>query len=561
MKNKILVYSLLVVSCMFLLSAVSLAEIPRTINVQGRVSDKGIPISDGKYQMSVDFTDKDGNTIADGTEKIFNDKEIKNGMFNLQINLTGANDWQLKFDKPYWVLVELPNLGLKFLQPLTSVPYALNADSLGGLPATSYATKDASGKIIGASGDFVKKSGDDMSGVLGISAKDETAALRVTDDRTTITPPWFGIPFGAIAAKGDGTVGLSAYSKNNMGIYAKSDSKAGIFGVGKEAGVHGEKSNDVFGELGTARYFAGVYPPMGVFGTSTDIGIYGSVGESSKATTLSGKKIPSIGVAGWSPDGRGVSGGSSTGSGVYGSSWYEFPDTSLWVNNKDYAAGGYFEAQKGFGVIGTSFSNNGGNGGGVLGRSLDTNDVVSGFFAKNFGVAGISNKGNGVFGVSSMNDGIYGYSHDKNHAGVYATNAAATGNAIKADGKVQIGSTKDQYYADVVLEINKGKIQIDNESKTTTVGPAAYSIHNVEINKIVGKVTLNASNSNSYNGVTVTNGYVKKDSIILLTIFDSSFSPASAHDQALVITKQYDGGFEVVFRSKPIGGFNFLVIN
>ncbi|MBI5701427.1 hypothetical protein HZC34_06265 [Candidatus Saganbacteria bacterium] len=616
MKKLILFLALCSAFC-FLLSAVLFADVPRTINIQGRLTQKdGAPIKDGHYDFTFFLVDENNNfmsTILNGINPIVNNTNKqtltidKNGIFNAILEF----DPTFSFDPAVYQIkkiVLVSNViidpgqpkGVGFAQDITAVPYAINAanaDKIGG--KTFDEALKASGVSVGGGGVVNEKFdhlyvGDQNKNHITMVPQGNSLAIYAKGNYVGINAVGYSFggtfeadPVKGVGVSGAGGIGVQGIGAtyaggifygpnigvfgalssgpqngnnygvlgvtsiaagkylpgtiNSYGVAGVSDTGTGVFGKSDQwiaidaktnstkvevAAVHGEASNfKVFGELGVSRYFAGVNPPMGVFGTSTDIGVYGSVGDSTKVTTLSTKNIPSIGVAGWSPDGRGVSGGSSSGTGVFGVSQdglggkFESKSSDGIHASGIYGVYGLSTSKDGIGIYGANV-----NGIGVRGWSSTS---IGGKFesVNDAGISGYSMKSNGVHGISDQSYGVYGISKSDLTAGVRAQNQNG-GPALFVDGPIQMPA---------------GNASVTSGSPTAT------------INKAVGRVNISGT---SQFDVTVNNSYVHKDSIILLTIINSN----SNYDQAVTIKNQVNGAFTVGFRSIT-QGFNFLVIN
>jgi len=198
-----------------------------------------------------------------------------------------------------------------------------------------------------------------------------------------------------------------------------------------------------------------------------------------------------IGVYGYSKGGSGVF-GSSEASGLGLAGVFGFNTSASGIGVSGFSIGG-------MGVLGISGAP---SMAGVVGLNNVSGGIgVFGSATNGSGVYGSSTNNNGVYGVSTNNDGIYGKSSVSGKAGVYGENTqgyGVVGNGTDAGGFFTS-------YNDAI-EIQSGRIKIQN--KGTGVGSQQYRNY-----VAAGTVEV----ADGVNEVTVYNGYVANDSIILLT--------------------------------------------
>lgn len=129
-----------IVLVIILLTAPIYASIPRLITYQARLTDAatGEPLI-GTHSLTFKiFNSPTGGTLLWSESKVA--EADSNGV--LSTLLGDSQPLTLEFDHPYWLEIEVDGEALSPRRPLTAVPYAfhaLNADSLGGLEASSYA--------------------------------------------------------------------------------------------------------------------------------------------------------------------------------------------------------------------------------------------------------------------------------------------------------------------------------------------------------------------------------------------------------------------------------------
>ncbi len=128
---------IILVLCLVGIASWVWAEVPKTINYQGRLTDiSGNPVTDASYSVVVRLYDS--STAVEGAS-IWSDLfsvTTKNGYFNIVLGSGTAFSVAVDFNKPYWVGVKVgSDSEMTPRQPLNSVPYALN------VPNKSIATE------------------------------------------------------------------------------------------------------------------------------------------------------------------------------------------------------------------------------------------------------------------------------------------------------------------------------------------------------------------------------------------------------------------------------------
>jgi len=135
MKNSIILFTVLIL----FITNLAYAEIPHTINYQGKATDASDKPLDGEYDLTFRiYTDETegGQEDAIWTETHLN-TDITKGVFSILLGSvdTENNPLNITFDKPYWISVEIQEPGAKTgnelpRQPITSVGYANAAETL-----------------------------------------------------------------------------------------------------------------------------------------------------------------------------------------------------------------------------------------------------------------------------------------------------------------------------------------------------------------------------------------------------------------------------------------------
>jgi len=117
-----------------LLTVNSFAEIPRTINYQGRLTDStGKPLRDDKYKITFRLYETSGGGTAAWTEvhdpATGTGVDVERGIFNVLIGGTTTGGISLDFDKQYWLGIQVgSDTEMRPLQQLGSSAYAIRAD-------------------------------------------------------------------------------------------------------------------------------------------------------------------------------------------------------------------------------------------------------------------------------------------------------------------------------------------------------------------------------------------------------------------------------------------------
>jgi hypothetical protein len=356
---------------------------------------------------------------------------------------------------------------------LTSVPYSLkavDAETLGGLPASAYALAGTVNRI--------PPGGDTAEVAARVANPVHTAATPTPQQTGSGTTNYITIWTAAttlgnskLYQAANGNVGLGtttptarfmaiATSATGIGVLGDASSATGAtFGVtGKAAsstgtGVSGQAvatSGVNFGVSGTTASPAGIgvsgvnsaatgtaYGASGTSASTTGIGVLG------QATSASGANFGMYGAT-ISPTGIGVEGNATSGTGVAGVSsgaaGYGVYGANAATTGNAFGVFGATASPAGYAVFGSNAATTG-PAYGVYGATTSTAGVGSLGIATAssgtvYGVYGstLSPAGTGVYGTATSGAGVAGGSSGSAGYGVYGVNNASSGNAIGVYG-------------------------------------------------------------------------------------------------------------------------------
>ncbi|OIO88291.1 MAG: hypothetical protein AUK03_16590 [Anaerolineae bacterium CG2_30_64_16] len=429
-----------------------------TITFQGQLTDSAGNPLDGAYDMRFTIYDAEtGGSAAWGAETQIG-VQVANGLFVVQLGSVIPLGATVFDGGDRWLQIEVWNgAAWEALTPrlvFGSAAYAINAQSVEGLSA----------------GLFVRKSGDDMTGALGVS----------------VGAAGSGAIHAENTASADGSTGIagvsSAASGSTNGGYFESQSINGVGVVGSVSatygatiGVYGEtgsSSDEAVGVYGLASRSSGkTYGVMGETASSGSeaSGVYGLANASSGETNggyFESKSSAGIGVQGIASanGGKGTVGvigvtmgnqpgglfGEATPMGVYGvaqsASGVTYGVEGLTWSNTDAAAGVHgltvADSGKTYGVLGETFSS-GSEASGVYGLAhASKGDTYGGYFesksSAGIGVLSIASASGGegtigVVGVTKGNQpgGLFG---EATPVGVYGVAESASGVTYGVEG-------------------------------------------------------------------------------------------------------------------------------
>jgi len=264
---------------------------------QGRLTDGGNP-ANGNYDLQFQLFDALSTGAQQGATLVRNPVTASAGIFTVTLdfgaNVFGGADRYLEIGvRPAGTSSAYTVLAPR--QPITSTPYAiqtLNAQQLGGLPASRYVASDASGNVgIGTSSPLSKLT--IQGNGYGFTQTNGTVTLGSFISSAAGGSGWFGTksnhPLNFFT--NDGLPQMTLDTSGNVGIGTTTPTSK-LFVLSSAPGT-----SAVYGESATGR---------GVWGKSTSSrGVYG------ESSSLEG-------VYGISISGAGVSGASTSNSGVYG---------------------------------------------------------------------------------------------------------------------------------------------------------------------------------------------------------------------------------------------------
>lgn len=188
----------LLVLAVFVFTSSSLADIPKVINYQGKVTDSGgTPVPDGNYQMRFRVMDAPagGTTLWDSG---FQTVPVSGGVFNVLLGESPQPALDIEFAEDYWLLVTFEGTNQTPRQQFASAGYAYMASGL--VPGTQV-----SGAV--TSGNF--------------------AAIYCYNTATSGTN--YGVYGRSSSTSGRGVYGYaSATSGTNYGIHGRSNSTSGM---------------------------------------------------------------------------------------------------------------------------------------------------------------------------------------------------------------------------------------------------------------------------------------------------------------------------------------------
>jgi len=112
-----------------ILAVVVFADIPRTINYQGKITDPGGVAIDGATNVEFRLFD-----VASGGAALWSESHtgvsVVKGLFDVVLGETTPFPAGLSFTEPYWVEIVVESEVLSPRQPLSSVPYAMRAGAI-----------------------------------------------------------------------------------------------------------------------------------------------------------------------------------------------------------------------------------------------------------------------------------------------------------------------------------------------------------------------------------------------------------------------------------------------
>ncbi len=212
------------IAVLLALSWTAYAQVPRTISMQGVLSDaQGNLISDGNHQLSLKLFEAatGGNPIFTETQTV----PVVNGIFNAIIGSVTLLPPSLAFDRAYFLGVNVDGgTELSPRTPLTAVPYAIRAASADVAQALSPTASGAVRSVNGQAGELtiqgaggttvtnngaaftISSTGSGGTGIQGVQNTDGTIAVQ--DPSGPVAT--IGIADGAVSARKINPSGASA---------------------------------------------------------------------------------------------------------------------------------------------------------------------------------------------------------------------------------------------------------------------------------------------------------------------------------------------------------------
>lgn len=123
----------------------AVAQVPRNVSYQGVIINEGQPAT-GVFKVTVNYYTSTSNTPL--FSETFTGVQVNNGVFDLILgSSSGGFPASMTFAEPYFIGVQVNDgAELQPRTPMLSVPYAINAASVGGFTASS--TPQAGGLLV-----------------------------------------------------------------------------------------------------------------------------------------------------------------------------------------------------------------------------------------------------------------------------------------------------------------------------------------------------------------------------------------------------------------------------
>ena len=273
---------LVLIICIILIFSTSMADIPKILNYQGRVTDSGgSPIADGDYTMTFAIYD-----AASGGTSLWSSGDVtvtvSNSVFSVFLGESPQPSLDLDFSMDYWIEITIEGDLQSPRTRLGSAGYAFMASGL--VPGTEVIGPVTGGICSALVGTNTATTGYTF-GVGGES--NSTLGVGVGGNNTATTGTTYGVwgssasiggtgVFGVVSSMTGSTYGLSgmSFSTSGTGVYGYAIATAGnTYGV---QGLSGSSAGK--GVYGYASATAG--NTFGVYGTSLSsagVGVYGEV--------------------------------------------------------------------------------------------------------------------------------------------------------------------------------------------------------------------------------------------------------------------------------------------
>ncbi len=209
------------------LSHPSLADIPKVISYQGKVTDSGgTPVADGSYLMRFRiYNAATGGTLRwdGGTRWI----SVTSGVFNVLLGESPQPSINLPFDEDYWLLVTFDGDDQTPRQRLASSGYAYMASMASGLvPGTEVSGSVPAGV---------------MAAIKGTNTATNLEIAGVSGSAPTLTGfTTYGVFGQSASTAGHGVFGFASCTYGvNHGVYGQSRSTDGVGVYGRASATTG----------------------------------------------------------------------------------------------------------------------------------------------------------------------------------------------------------------------------------------------------------------------------------------------------------------------------------
>ena len=380
------------------IGTVALADIPKTINFQGKLTSiKGVPVA-SPVNLTVKVYDGSGIMLFSETHV---GVAVTNGIFNVLIGskTVGGVPSTVFSAAGRSVGIAVGADGeMTPRQPLTAVPYAYVAETAQTFEVPQDIAVTSTSTLLNVTnegtGMAIRGAGEDGTGVFGYSFYGNgVGAYSATNHAVYASSDGNAGVYGAsMAAGGKGVIGHAyATTGNTVGVSGSAMTSAsgiGVFGEGVQFGVSGSTSGTLGGAAGvhgSAEGVSGYVPgrPAGLWG-DTDTG-YAISGTARSGSAVHASSDSAYGVMAFSSASMypAVYGGNENGNGIVGrhGTLFTAPDSN---------AGVYGSSNDGIGVFGRSSASGGPTG---FGGFFQCDDHLG------TGVKGTSADGNGVWGL------------------------------------------------------------------------------------------------------------------------------------------------------------------